>query len=63
MPAAAPFDPQAIVDAEYTERPVKPGVTTKRTICQSCDIACSEVRKFNPDVELPNKRAAKTVKS
>lgn len=43
MPAAAPFDPQAIVDAKYTERPVKPGVTTKRTICQTCDIACSVV--------------------
>jgi anaerobic selenocysteine-containing dehydrogenase len=43
MPAAAPFNPQDIVDANYTERPLKPGVTTKRTICQSCDIACSVV--------------------
>ena len=43
MPAAPPFDPQDIADAKYTERPVKPGVTTRRTICQSCDIACSVV--------------------
>ena len=36
MPAAAPFDPQAIVDAEYIERPVKPGVTGKRTTGRQC---------------------------
>ncbi len=43
MPAPVPFDPQEIADAQYTERPVKPGVTTKRAICQVCDIACSVV--------------------
>ena len=46
MPAAPPFDPQAIADAKYSERPVKPGVTTRRTICQSCDIACSVVSEI-----------------
>lgn len=43
MPAVTPYDPQAIVDADYKERKSRPGVTTKRTICQSCDIACSVV--------------------
>ncbi len=43
MPAAPPFDPQAISDAKFEERAVRPGVTTKRTICQTCDIACSVV--------------------
>ena len=43
MPAASPFNPEDIANAKYTERTVKPGVTTKRTICQSCDIACSVV--------------------
>ncbi len=48
MPAPVPFDPEAIVSAEYKERPVPEGVTTKRTICATCDIACNvvtEVRK------------------
>lgn len=43
MPAPAPFDPAEIANAEYQERPAKDGVTTKRTICQTCDIACSVV--------------------
>lgn len=43
MPAAPPFDPQAIVSAEYTKRPVREGVTTKNVICASCDIACNVV--------------------
>mgnify|MGYP003667198796 FL=1 len=43
MPAANPFDPQAAVDAKYEPRDTRPGVTTKRTICASCDIACSVV--------------------
>ena len=45
MPAVAPFDPQKVKDAQYTERPTKPGVTTKRTICQACDAACSVVNE------------------
>lgn len=49
MPAVAPFDPQRIVSAEYTERPAKPGVTTKRTICQTCDVACSVVCEVKKD--------------
>ena len=43
MPAPVPFDPQDIANAKYEERPVREGVTTKRTICGSCDIACSVV--------------------
>jgi anaerobic selenocysteine-containing dehydrogenase len=43
MPASPPFDPQAIVSAVYTERPVRPGVTTKRVVCQSCDICCNVI--------------------
>lgn len=43
MPAPTPFDPQQVVDAKYKKRAPRPGVTTKRTICQSCDIACSVV--------------------
>ena len=43
MPAPHVFDPQDVVDAKYTKRPVREGVTTKRTICQTCDIACSVV--------------------
>ena len=43
MPAPVPFDPQDIANAKYEERPVREGVTTKRTICASCDIACSVV--------------------
>lgn len=48
MPAPVPFDPADIQSARFTERPARPGVTTRRVICQSCDIACSvvaEVRK------------------
>jgi len=43
MPAAAPFNPEDIANAKYTERPVKEGVTTKKLICAACDIACSVV--------------------
>ena len=43
MPAPFPFDPQAVVDAKSVGRPVRAGVETKRTICGSCDIACSVV--------------------
>lgn len=43
MPAPTPFDPEAIANAEYVERKTREGVTTKRTICQTCDIACSVV--------------------
>ena len=53
MPAPAPFDPEEIVNAKYKERAVKEGVTTKRTICQSCDIACSVVS------EVKNNRVVK----
>lgn len=43
MPAPHVFDPQDVVDAKYTERPVREGVTAKRTLCATCDIACSVV--------------------
>ncbi len=43
MPAPVPFDPQDIVNAKYEERPTREGVTTKKMICASCDIACSVV--------------------
>lgn len=43
MPAPVPFDPQEVVDAKYQERKTRPGVTTKRTICATCDIQCSVV--------------------
>lgn len=43
MPSPLPFDPQDVVNVKYTPRKTRPGVTTKRTICQSCDIACSVV--------------------
>ena len=48
MAAPVPFDPQQVVDAKYQERKPRPGVTTKSTICQTCDIACqvvTEVKK------------------
>ncbi len=43
MPAPVPFNPQDVVDAKYKKRKTRSGVVTKRTICQSCDIACSVV--------------------
>ena len=43
MPAPMPIDPQDVVNAKYEPRKTRPGVTTKRTICASCDIACSVV--------------------
>lgn len=46
MPAPHVFDPQDVVDAKYTKRPVREGVTTKRTLCATCDIACSVVTEI-----------------
>jgi len=43
MPGIAPFDPEEVVSAVSRTRPAKPGVTLKKTICASCDIACSVV--------------------
>ncbi|MBB5188724.1 anaerobic selenocysteine-containing dehydrogenase [Zhongshania antarctica] len=43
MPAPVPFDPSAIANAKHKLRPAKDGVTVKRTICATCDIACSVV--------------------
>ena len=37
------FDPQEVVDAGYQERKPRPGVTTKRAMCATCDIMCSVV--------------------
>ena len=41
----APFvlDPQEIADAKYEKREPRPGVTTSRVLCQSCDAFCSVV--------------------
>lgn len=44
MPAPVPFDPQEVADAEArVQGKSRPGRTTKRTICQTCDIGCSVV--------------------
>lgn len=43
MPAPFPMDPQDVVDAKFEERKSRPGVTTKKAICSTCDIACSVV--------------------
>ena len=43
MPAPSTFDPQEVVDAQYQERKPRPGVTTKRAICTTCDVMCSVV--------------------
>ena len=42
---AGPFsyDAQEIVDAKYKERKPRPGVTTKRAMCSTCDMYCSVV--------------------
>ena len=42
---AGPFsyDAQEIVDAKYKERTPRPGVTTKRAMCSTCDMYCSVV--------------------
>ena len=48
MPAIPPIDPRAAAAATPIERKAREGVTTKRAICQACDIACSlvtEVKK------------------
>lgn len=43
MPAPVPFDPSSITSAKHRVSPAKEGVTLQRTICQTCDIACSVV--------------------
>ena len=43
MPAPVPFDPDAIATAKHRVSPPKDGVILQRTICQTCDIACSVV--------------------
>ncbi len=43
MPSPVPYDPQYVADAKPVIRPQKAGVTTRKTICQTCDIACSVV--------------------
>lgn len=43
MPAIPPIDPRAAAAASPIERKPREGVTTKRAICQACDIACSLV--------------------
>ena len=43
MPAPSAFDPQAAAKANAKNRQTRPGVTTKRTICLTCDAACSVV--------------------
>ncbi|MEM9570883.1 MAG: molybdopterin-dependent oxidoreductase [Pseudomonadota bacterium] len=43
MPAPVPFDPEDVAASQSQKRPAKPGITTKKTICQTCDIACSVV--------------------
>lgn len=43
MPGVAPFDPEEVESAVNHTRPEKPGVTLRKTICASCDIACSVV--------------------
>ena len=43
MPAPVPFDPQAVEAATPLERITREGVTTRRAICSTCDIACSVV--------------------
>ena len=43
MPAPVPFDAEEVAAAKVKKQKTKPGVTTKKTICQVCDIACSVV--------------------
>ncbi|MEC7288889.1 MAG: molybdopterin-dependent oxidoreductase [Pseudomonadota bacterium] len=43
MPAPVPFDPEEVAAAKPATRAEKPGIVTKKTICQTCDIACSVV--------------------
>lgn len=43
MPAPVPFDAEQVAAAKGTARKTKPGVETRKTICQTCDIACSVV--------------------
>ena len=45
MPAPVPFDPLKAASASPVVRS-KPGVETRRAICQSCDIACSVVTEI-----------------
>jgi len=43
MPAPVPFDPQAVEAATPVKRSTREGITTRRSICATCDIACSVV--------------------
>ena len=43
MPAPVPFDPEDVAAAKGKPRAAKPGIVTRKTICQTCDIACSVV--------------------
>jgi anaerobic selenocysteine-containing dehydrogenase len=43
MAAVNPFDPEEVSNAVSPPRASKEGVTTKKTLCASCDIACSVV--------------------
>lgn len=47
MPSPVPLDPQDISDAETEKRTTRPGSVAKRTICQSCDIACSVITEVH----------------
>ena len=39
MPEPVPFDAEEVAAAKVKKQKTKPGVTTKKTICQVCDIA------------------------
>lgn len=43
MVAPTAFDPQAAANAKEAKRQLRPGVTTKRAICLTCDAGCSVV--------------------
>ena len=43
MSAPFSYDAQEIVDAKYKKRQPRPGVTTKRAMCSTCDMYCSVV--------------------
>ena len=43
MSAPFSYDAQEIVDAKYKDRKPRPGVTTKRAMCSTCDQYCSVV--------------------
>ena len=43
MAAPVAYDPQSAADAKFQERTPRPGVTTKRAMCASCDMYCNVV--------------------